>query len=200
MSARMKTGIARLVFCVAVALSAGSVALAQDAGGGGSAGGGDALNRLIFTLGVLLVLAQGAEQLTQLLRLLLAKLNLNYAAGTGSAAQRLARDAGVDDSQRTLLLTNWSLLTGMLLAVICGVDTFEVFSTGDVLPYGPGGLADLQHLPGILASGLIASMGSGFLHDVIGIVKTIKDTKDEVLNQTRNRQPTPNPNPTPGVH
>jgi hypothetical protein len=187
MSSGKRTAIGRITLCVGIALTAAPLALAQSPGAGPTpAVGDDPLGRLLLALGVLLVLAQGAEQLTQLLRALLTNwFGCKYAAATGSAAHEAARAAGVDDAQRKLLLTNWSLVTGMAVAIICGVDTFEVFGTGAVTAYGPAGLLD--HWPGFFASGLIASMGSGFLHDLIGIVKALKETKDELLKQEQKK-------------
>jgi hypothetical protein len=88
----------------------------------------------------------------------------------------LRRKYALDEKQRITLLRVISALIGVVIAIMLKIDTFDIL--GALLP------PDVQEIltqpnaqiGGMLITGLAASAGSSFWHDMLGRVRNLKDT------------------------
>ena len=78
------------------------------------------------------------------------------------------------EDSRQRRVRSWAVVFGLILAFICKVDTFELL--GIRSPYWFG-----FPILGCALSGLAASRGSAFWHDIIEMVRAIRETKSTVL-------------------
>lgn len=156
-----------------------TLAWAQDSSAAHPASG---LDRLIFALGLLVVLSQATERLMVLLRKLLSRLGVAWAQPSTPTDRQDPKVAG----DRAALLNAYSVVVGLIVAFASGVNVVDVLKTGQltVTPGWPWQLAHDARL-GLILTGLIASMGSAFLSDLLAVVKAVKDTKREVAEGGR---------------
>jgi hypothetical protein len=78
----------------------------------------------------------------------------------------------------------WAIFYGLILAFLCKVDTFQLLGINS--PYWHG-----YPVLGCVLSGLAASNGSSFFHDMIGIVTAFKETKAAVVDAQKRGQTEP---------
>ena len=82
--------------------------------------------------------------------------------------------------QRITILRTISALIGMVIAFALDINTFQIlgslFSAEIVEPLA----SPLGHYGGVILTGLAASAGSSFWHDMIGRARNIKDTIKQV--------------------
>jgi len=78
--------------------------------------------------------------------------------------------------QRITWLRTLSAIVGIIIAFFLQIDTFEIlgslFSADTLSTLG----SPMGHIGGMILTGLAASAGSSFWHDMIGRVRNIKDT------------------------
>lgn len=89
------------------------------------------------------------------------------------------------DSKRQRHVRIWAIIFGMAFAFICQIDTFDLLGIPSIYW---GGYPFL----GYLLSGFAASRGSAFWHDILELVKAVKETKQgitETKKQARAGQP-----------
>jgi len=133
---------------------------------------GNALDRLLVALGVLLVLAQATERMIVTLR----------------GKEDASRAEGADEQpvpQRVRV--RWAPAVGVVLAIVCGVNIVDVLNTGAVRSCWekwPPQVPPAWWL-GMLVTGLFASMGSGFLEQVIKLLQELRKTQAEVTGTRR---------------
>jgi len=92
----------------------------------------------------------------------------------------LRRNYALSEKHRITLLRIISAVIGMIIAIMLQIDTFDII--GVLLP------ADVREiltqpnaqLGGMLVTGLAASAGSSFWHDMLGRVRNLKDVVQEV--------------------
>lgn len=78
------------------------------------------------------------------------------------------------EDSRQRRVRSWAVVFGLILAFICKVDTFELLGIPSPLWFGFPVL-------GCALSGFAASRGSAFWHDVIEMIRGIRETKTELL-------------------
>lgn len=152
------------------------------------------LDRILVALGILLVLALATERVVVVLRKLLVRMGLDWARPSAEEAPPGSREK-VD---RALVINAFlAVPAGLFVALLCGVDVIYLAITGDVALIWHfrdwDRLQWLQHLLGLLLTGLIASMGSALLHDLIAIVAAAKDARRKAAAAPPTTFPIPPP-------
>lgn len=95
----------------------------------------------------------------------------------------LRRKYSVSEKQRITILRVVSAVIGIIIAVLLKIDTFDILgvlfppSVQTILTQ-PG-----AQLGGMAVTGLAASAGSSFWHDMLGRVRNLKDTVAQAGNQ-----------------
>lgn len=88
----------------------------------------------------------------------------------------LRRKYDIDERQRITILRVVSAAMGVVLAIMLKVNTFEILGT----LFPPDVNNALSHpnaaIGGMILTGLAASAGSSFWHDMLGRVRNLKDT------------------------
>lgn len=164
----------RTLVCTIAGLLLARAACAQGAGESDFVNTG--LDWLLLVLGVLYILAQVTERLMVLLKKLLAY-RFEWAKPSAPGVRRDPEEG----AERTLLLNWYSLFVGVLVAYVCGVDILDVAQHGRLESIWTSDRElDWTVFLGLFVTGLIASMGSAFIHDLISIVMALKDAKREV--------------------
>ena len=79
-----------------------------------------------------------------------------------------------EDDCRKRRVRVFAIVVGIFLAIIAQVDSFALLDLPSPLWFG-------YPLLGWILSGLAASRGSAFWHDIIEIVRVIKETKQGVV-------------------
>jgi len=79
-----------------------------------------------------------------------------------------------EDGSRQQWVRFLAILIGIILAIVAQVDTFNLLGMPSPLWFG-------VPILGWVLSGLAASRGSAFWHDVIELVKTVKEAKREIV-------------------
>lgn len=92
----------------------------------------------------------------------------------------LRRNYAANERQRIVLLRIISALVGILAAVLLRIDTFDIL--GVLFPANVQALLTQPNaqIGGMLITGLAASAGSSFWHDMLGRVRNLKDSVQEV--------------------
>jgi hypothetical protein len=92
----------------------------------------------------------------------------------------LRRKYALSEKQRVSVLRVLSAVIGMVIAVMLKIDTFDIL--GVLLPPDVQAILTQPNaqLGGMLVTGLAASAGSSFWHDVLGRVRNLKDTVQQV--------------------
>jgi len=89
--------------------------------------------------------------------------------------------------QRITILRTLSAIVGVVIAYSLHIDSFEILS-GLFSPDIQGQLSSSAgQLGGVILTGLAASAGSSFWHDMIGRARNIKDTIKQVENLTSSK-------------
>jgi len=130
------------------------------------------LDRLIFTVGVLIVISQATERMMLLLRKLLGHFGLKWAETPSAAAAQDPQQAGA----RSTLLNTYSLAVGLFVAFASRVSTLDMLRSGQVTPV-TWPFPSAGAWAGIALTGFIASMGSAFLNDLLAVLKATKDLR-----------------------
>lgn len=166
----MAARIARRSAWCLLAVVAGGTAFAETTG----SNPGTALDRLVFTLGVLILLSQATERLMVVLRTVLSSFNVSW-AGPPSACDRQDLDK---TAARATLLSAYSVALGLLVAFVTRTDIIQTVNTGQLVMLTTWFRGwTVQQWLGVVTTGLIASMGSAFLNDLLGMVQTSKEIK-----------------------
>jgi len=92
----------------------------------------------------------------------------------------LRRNYALSEKQRITLLRVISAVIGMVIAIMLRIDTFDII--GVLLPVDVQNILTQPNaqLGGMLITGLAASAGSSFWHDMLGRVRNLKDVVQEV--------------------
>lgn len=92
----------------------------------------------------------------------------------------LRRRYALSEKQRISILRVLSAVIGMVITVMLRIDTFDIL--GVLLPPDVQAILTQPNaqLGGMLVTGLAASAGSSFWHDVLGRVRNLKDTVQQV--------------------
>jgi hypothetical protein len=92
----------------------------------------------------------------------------------------LRRRYALSEKQRVSILRVLSAVIGMVITVMLRIDTFDIL--GVLLPPDVQAILTQPNaqLGGMLVTGLAASAGSSFWHDVLGRVRNLKDTVQQV--------------------
>ncbi len=146
------------LWAIAVTLLAASLVFAQETAAPTQPVYG--LDRVVFALGVLIALAKAMEAFF----IALNKCLLKLFPPTPKARETTPSTPAVPD-----LVGGWRIPITLVLAFGSGIDTLDVLSTGVVNPRP----WDLDHLVGCIVTGLVASMGSDFLSQLIELLKAL---------------------------
>ena len=92
----------------------------------------------------------------------------------------LRRNYALSEKHRITLLRVISAVIGMVIAIMLRIDTFDII--GVLLPTDVQDILTQPNaqLGGMLVTGLAASAGSSFWHDMLGRVRNLKDVVQEV--------------------
>lgn len=92
----------------------------------------------------------------------------------------LRRNYALSEKQRITILRLISAVIGMVIAIMLQIDTFDII--GVLLPVDVRDILTQPsaQLGGMLVTGLAASAGSSFWHDMLGRVRNLKDVVQEV--------------------
>ena len=92
----------------------------------------------------------------------------------------LRRNYALSEKHRITLLRVISAVIGMVIAIMLQIDTFDI--VGVLLPVDVRDILTQPNaqLGGMLITGLAASAGSSFWHDMLGRVRNLKDVVQEV--------------------
>jgi len=92
----------------------------------------------------------------------------------------LRRNYALSEKHRITLLRVISAVIGMVIAIMLRIDTFDII--GVLLPTDVQNILTQPNaqLGGMLVTGLSASAGSSFWHDMLGRVRNLKDVVQEV--------------------
>jgi hypothetical protein len=92
----------------------------------------------------------------------------------------LRRNYALSEKHRITLLRVISAVIGMVVAIMLQIDTFDII--GVLLPTDVRDILTQPNaqLGGMLVTGLAASAGSSFWHDMLGRVRNLKDVVQEV--------------------
>ena len=92
----------------------------------------------------------------------------------------LRRNYALSEKHRITLLRVISAVIGMVIAIMLRIDTFDII--GVLLPTDVQNILTQPNaqLGGMLVTGLAASAGSSFWHDMLGRVRNLKDVVQEV--------------------
>jgi hypothetical protein len=92
----------------------------------------------------------------------------------------LRRNYALSEKHRITLLRVISAVIGMVIAIMLQIDTFDI--VGVLLPTDVRDILTQPNaqLGGMLITGLAASAGSSFWHDMLGRVRNLKDVVQEV--------------------
>ena len=92
----------------------------------------------------------------------------------------LRRNYALSEKHRITLLRITSAVIGMVIAIMLQIDTFDII--GVLLPIDVRDILTQPNaqLGGMLVTGLAASAGSSFWHDMLGRVRNLKDVVQEV--------------------
>ena len=92
----------------------------------------------------------------------------------------LRRNYALSEKHRITLLRVISAVIGMVIAIMLRIDTFDII--GVLLPTDVQDILTQPNaqLGGMLITGLAASAGSSFWHDMLGRVRNLKDVVQEV--------------------
>ena len=92
----------------------------------------------------------------------------------------LRRNYALSEKHRITLLRVISAVIGMVIAIMLQIDTFDII--GVLLPTDVQDILTQPNaqLGGMLVTGLAASAGSSFWHDMLGRVRNLKDVVQEV--------------------
>lgn len=152
--------------------------------------------RILVALVILMLLAEGSRSLTEFIK--------SFAAYVGGCTWALpGADQGTlteeNRARRAFLIYGSSILSGMFVAGVAGVDVLRVMATGVIQSRWWCAETDAcwgtPH--GIILTGLLASLGSAFIHDVIGIVQAIRNQKRQAAGQVAPGQQPVNPTTPP---
>ncbi len=88
----------------------------------------------------------------------------------------LRRKYALDEKRRITILRLIAALIGIVIAILLRLDTFDVL--GVLFPPDVQAILTQPHaqLGGMLITGLAASAGSSFWHDMLGRARNLKDT------------------------
>ena len=88
----------------------------------------------------------------------------------------LRRQYDIDEHNRIIILRIISAALGVLLAIVLKVNTFEILGTLFPPDVQKALTQDGAQIGGMVITGLAASAGSSFWHDMLGRVRNLKDT------------------------
>lgn len=83
---------------------------------------------------------------------------------------KLTEEELTQDDARQRRVRLWAVLFGLILAFIMQIDTFDLLGLTSPMWFG-------YPILGYIMTGLAASRGSAFWHDILEIVKIVKETK-----------------------
>lgn len=146
------------------------------------------LDQILVALGILLLLAQITERVMEVLK------NKKWPPGLGDKNPKPSSKGSPrrpnEQAERTLRLNAWSVPVGVLIAVAWGTDVIHLAATGEVASIWSQYAWDfwepwhwIRRVTGVVLTGLVASMGSGFLHDLISVVRALKEGKQSVVEK-----------------
>jgi len=135
--------------------------------------------RVLLALVVLLLLAEASRSVTEMLKGLCAWSRHTWMLpAVDSSTLSLEQQAS-----RAVVINGVSILSGLCVASLAGVDVLHIMWTGEVATrwaYAETGVR-WGSAVGVVLTGLIASLGSAFIHDVIGVVQAIRNEKRQAL-------------------
>jgi len=132
---------------------------------------------MIGTLGIYVLtisaLAFGVERIMDLMKAFISK-HFVAELPTKGMSEDDSRAFYKKEDSRQRRVRSWAVVFGLILAFICQIDTFQLL--GIRSPYWLG-----FPILGYILTGLAASRGSAFWHDIIEMIRGIRETKSEVL-------------------
>jgi hypothetical protein len=160
---RLSLPLRRTVFCAA-GLAATAVAFAQTTAPPGTPLPGTPLDRMIFTVGILVILSQAMEAV--------------FTAATelwGMIFKKPAKQANTTPTPE-IFMHPLRLVGAVALALLSGISTTEMLDTGRMVPIS-------IHLDGtllgVLITGLLCSLGSAFLKKLLELLKALHDVQNQ---------------------
>ncbi|MBU0611710.1 MAG: hypothetical protein KKI08_27785 [Armatimonadetes bacterium] len=160
---------------------------------------GTLVDRLIFTVGVLIAFALGIERVCALLVKVLGRVWEWLKTQWPKLASALRAD---DPTTEDPAAHAFRVIIAVPLAFYANIDTIDMLNHGRLattLADGP------SHTTGVILTGLIASMGSAFLTQLLDLLKAIRDLRREQKEFYRRSgrsggaPPLPGPTPDPAV-
>jgi hypothetical protein len=138
--------------------------------------GSNPLNGLVFALGVLIILSQATERLMVVLRKLATYFGWEWAGPQSDEERKDTKESG----KRAMLLNTYAVFVGLFVAFVSRVDILTTATKGQLsLVAGSWWVFDWppERLLGVVLTGLIASMGSAFLNDLLAVVQAVKEVQ-----------------------
>ena len=139
---------------------------------------------MIGTLGIYVLtisaLAFGVERIMDLMKAFISKYFVAELPSKGMSEEDSKAFYKKEDS-RQRRVRSWAVVFGLILAIICQIDTFQLL--GIRSPYWFG-----IPILGYILTGLAASRGSAFWHDIIEMVRAVRETKSAALEAKKRGQ------------
>jgi len=126
---------------------------------------------------VISALALGVERIMDIVKTMFDK-KLVRRSNLSDADSKAKKEQEKQEEARKRYIRVWAIPIGIMFAVLTQVDTFDILGFPSPIWFG-------FPILGWTVSGLAASRGSAFWHDIIDLIGTVKEAKKQVVDAGR---------------